>query len=436
MPAARHGLVIGSVATSLAHVWAVRQKTSTEQSAAQVVDTIGALLQQRNLGTEQLRNQISGYASAAVTPGAANEFDTSLKAVVQSLETQTEQMIKDGQTATQTKLDTLFEGLEAANTAANDAKQTADADDKAWFECAADEKAKRQSAETACQLQRDDKDFAFDATGKYTLDFTCNFMTGDCGTSLQTSKKDPIEKMEHDATFALLEEQANYKSLKAACDAAEKAWSNQHAECKRLESQREASLCAFGSKAQAKCTAESEYTKLVSDTKQAQGGVHSEVDREAEWMASQTTKCMVGRVITRGLNSALDSVDMEACAAKVSFADGVGKLNTRQSELAKLAASNTCAAGPISFFNGEIWNIPTGAEPQSSAYTKAAFTPQLDPASGNFGFCSVSPPGNNPCLTHGKASCECFVHRDPKFCSTCAQDCGRCQAFCGFDEPH
>jgi len=114
-----------------------------------MVGTIGALLKQSNMGTEQMLDQISAYANVAVTPGAANSYKTNLKAVVQSIESETEKSIKEGQAATQTKLDTLFEGLTTGNTAASDAKTTADSSVQAWFECVADEQAKRQAAEAA-----------------------------------------------------------------------------------------------------------------------------------------------------------------------------------------------------------------------------------------------------------------------------------------------
>jgi len=313
-------------------------------------------------------------------------------------------------------LDTLFEGLRTGNTAASDAKTTADSSVQAWFECVADEQAKRQAAEAAeksltssrsneneaCQLQQDNKDFDWDATGKYKLEFGCDFGQGDCPAAIQSFNTSTVQKMKQDALAALQKDQAQYSGLKATCDqkkqarvqaqsamnSAETAWSTQQAACKKFASRREASMCTYGSKVQAKCSAESAYTTLVSATKQAKGGAHSEVDRETEWAASQTAKCMVSQAITKGLSSAVDAADLAACAKKVSFAQSVGPLNLRQGELAKLSASNGCSARSISFFNGQTWKIPAGAKPQSSAYVRAAFTPQLDPSAGNFNFCS------------------------------------------------
>ena len=75
----------------------------------------------------------------------------------------------------------FFKGLQDANTAVDTAKTAAVSSDKTWFECAADEQAaeaadtgltdSRSSENEACQLKQDNEGFAFDATGKYKLDF-------------------------------------------------------------------------------------------------------------------------------------------------------------------------------------------------------------------------------------------------------------------------
>jgi len=421
MLATRHGLVIGSVIASLGHVWSIRQKVSTEIGSTALADAIGSLMQQHSSGTEDLLNRISAFAGSAVTPGAANSYETSLKAVVQHIESRTEKDIKLGQVVTQTKLSLLFKGLEGANSVANTAKTSAEAGDKTWFECVADEQTKLQVAEAkerslatsrinekeACQQQQDAAAFAFDATGKYKLDFACDFMKQTCVAALQTFNTTTIQKMHQDATATLQQAKATYNKLKANCDkktqervqaqhaldSAESAWSTQKATCEKLGVRRHATLCAFGFAAQAKCKAESIYNSSVAAT-QSQGGffngVFSEVDRKTEWESSQTVKCMIGRFTARSLNSALDKVDMAACAANVNFDQDVGKLNLRQGELAKLGASNKCSAGTISFHNSLTWNVPAGRRPLSSGYTQTAWTPTLDPSTGNFQFCSLS----------------------------------------------
>ena len=139
---------MGGLALSLAEVSSFRQQADAA-SAVNVVEEIGALMQERNMGTQEMVHQLSEYANAAVTPGAGGSFSNSLKVVVQDLETKIEKKITDGQAATQGKLNTLFQGLGTANVAANTAKKSAVNNDKSWFTCATDEQAKRQVAEHA-----------------------------------------------------------------------------------------------------------------------------------------------------------------------------------------------------------------------------------------------------------------------------------------------
>ena len=144
----RCGLFVGSLALSLGEVVSVRQKVETS-SAVHAVQAISALLQERSMGNDALLHQISDYASAAVTPGTSGSFGNSLKVVANDIETQIEKKIKEGQAATQGKLESLFKGLQDANTAVDTAKTAAVSSDKTWFECAADEQAKRQAAEAS-----------------------------------------------------------------------------------------------------------------------------------------------------------------------------------------------------------------------------------------------------------------------------------------------
>jgi len=232
MPALNCGVVVGSLALGVAQVGAFRHKATAENGVVQVVEDIGSLLQQQSLGTEQVLAQISQYAEEAVSPGAEDKYAASLKDVVSKIEFQIESKIVQAQTATRGKLDTLFKALSAANAAADAAKESADAADKTWFACAADEQAKKQAAEAAekslsssrsnenevCQLQQDNKGFAFDGAGKYTKKFECDFSQGDCDAKLQAFSDGAIKKMEQDAAAAMAKDTTNYNSLKATCD--------------------------------------------------------------------------------------------------------------------------------------------------------------------------------------------------------------------------
>jgi hypothetical protein len=455
------GLFAGSLALSLAEVSSVRQQSDVA-SAVHVVEAIGGLLQENNMGTQGLVHQLSEYARAAVTPGVGGSFSNSLKVVVNELETKIEKKITVGQAATQGKLDSLFQGLASANAAVNTAKKIAVNNDKSWFTCATDEQGKRQVAEHAeqsladaqqvetqvCQQHQDNTGFKYDGAGKFKMDFGCDHsVDGSCELALKTWEEAALQKMLADAEGHMAKEQKSHDTLKASCeaktqdrveakatlDSAEMAWNTKRAGCNKLASQHKASMCAFGTEAQAKCSAEAEYAKLVAATKQAKGDGDSEVDRESEWLAAGASKCMIANAIQKGMNGAVAGADLDACAAQVNFDQDVGKLNSRQAEVDALSKVNACANGPITFFNGKTWNVPEGAKPSSKSYTQAKFTPQLDPTAGNFDFCSGAPapaPPQNPCDMND-ASCECFVHRDANFCNTCAVDCGPCQAFCG-----
>merc|ERR1719223_2001846 len=81
-------------------------------------------------------HQLMHEISQQLTPGAEGAYVTSLKKVVQTIG-QVEKKIKDDQTATQAKVDSLFQKVQSAHKHASAAKQIADQDDKAWFECVA-----------------------------------------------------------------------------------------------------------------------------------------------------------------------------------------------------------------------------------------------------------------------------------------------------------
>merc|ERR1719384_2639522 len=389
-----------------------------EGGAARVADAIASLLQQKGMQSHELTHALALGADATVTPGAEGAFVASLKTLAQEIETGVEKKIIDNQNATQAKLNALFRELQTASQRTTDAKQEADLQDKTWFECIAAEQAKRQAFEEAekkhttsrsnekeaCQLQQDASPFEFDATGKYRMNWTCDHSLGDCDENLQTWSVDEIKRMEQDAESALKAALAQYNTLKAACDdrkkeraeaqsahaGAEAAWNAQKQMCLKIAPMRVQAMCDYGSKMQAKCSAEGAYGQLVAASKKAKGDSHSEVDRTQEWTVAATTKCLVGKYIASGFDNAVTSKDMDACAAGVNFGDVVTKLNRREKEFGALKASNACSAGPVSFFNGQTWQIPAGAQPKAAEYIKTTFTPELTLGSGQpFVFCAV-----------------------------------------------
>ena len=61
-------------------------------------------------------------------------------------------------------------------------------------------------------------------------------------------------------------------------------------------------MCAFGTKAKAECSSEAEYAKLVAATKQAKA-MPTLRPTETEWMASQTSKCLIPKSMQKDLRA-------------------------------------------------------------------------------------------------------------------------------------
>jgi len=363
-----------------------------------------------------LRQQLSELARATVTPGAASSFKNSLQAVVTQIEEELETKVKSGFTETQEKIGTLFSSLDAANTAANTAQQVAMKNDKVWFECVAEEQTKRQDVEAkdadlttsrsnqeeACQLQQDNRGFTFDGKDKYSLQFSCDHIKGDCEAQLANWQATVLDKMVQDAKAAMSEDAAKHDALKKDCemkkavqvkaqsalDGATGEWAQQRKTCSTRKFQRETAVCDYGIKAQAKCTAESAFGAFVTSTGQAKGGQYSEADRKVEWAALGTTKCMVKAVMAKSLDEAVAAGDLEACAPTVDYTKDVGALDAKAAGVAAIKKANICGARDVSFFNGFQWSVPEGTEPKSEDYTRGPFTPNIDPTSGNFAFCA------------------------------------------------
>ena len=66
----------------------------------------------------------------------------------------------------------------------------------------------------------------------------------------------------------------------------------------------ESSMRVVGAQAQATCSAEADFIKLVAATQRVKGDPGSKVDREVEWMASRSTKCMRTKHMQKGLDGA------------------------------------------------------------------------------------------------------------------------------------
>jgi len=425
-------MLFKTVASSAALGWscvsAGRQSIGlVSKHAVPAVDAIGSLLgEAQGEGFFDVIHRASG--EDAFTPGVQETLADRLRELIQNIDGKVQQKIKASQAATQTKVDNAVSAIQDADGAVTAGKQTADAADEKFFKCVAAEQAKRKEAEDAeksltasrsneneaCQLQQDNKDFAYAA--EKDLGFKCDLSVhGHCEGELGAYKK-TLEAIEAEALAALAAEQKKYKALKAACDdqkqlrvkaqsaltSSESAWATQRKTCQGLAASRTTALCAFGSKMQSKCAAEASYQALVAASQKAKGDDDSEPDRAEEWKHAATAKCMLAKAVEKGTDVPVNSADLQACAAEASFGTQVGNLDRKEDVVRKLASSNMCSNRNITFFNGQAWTVPLGAKPKSSEYIRSSFTPVFHlvddlSTSGNFDFCSApAPPAPAP----------------------------------------
>ena len=76
---------------------------------------------------------------------------------------------------------------------------------------------------------------------------------------------------------------------------------------------------------------------------------------------------MPAKAMQKGLDGAFAGANLDACAGEVGFNKDVGKLNTRQAELAKLARTNACVNAAISSLNRQTRNVPASDKPSSKS---------------------------------------------------------------------
>merc|ERR1719469_1457980 len=100
------------------------------------------------------------------------------------------------------------------------------------------------------------------------MNFDCQHSAGNCEAALTAWEDASLQKMYADAKSHMDTERMSHDTLKASCeaktqarveaqstlDAADSAWSTKRAACTKLDTQRRASICAFGTKANAKCS--------------------------------------------------------------------------------------------------------------------------------------------------------------------------------------
>jgi len=401
-------VVLGGIALSASHVFSVRQKMSVDStSVSSVVAEISALIQEQQGGAEvhKLMQQIAAKA----TPGADGDYKKSMEEAIAAIEGEVEPKILASHKETQSKLNAALSAFRSQAGGASEAFDAAMGVDKAYFECVATEQALRQAVESAvqteetanngavaaCKAQEEDRSFAFDAAEGNNFGIDCDLGDAKACQSQMDKLEEVVKKMETDLTNGMDADQARYDSLKAVCDrkteenkearnarmAAQEAWSVKRRQCANSVAGRRESMCSFGTELVKKCELEANFNKLDAASNE-EGHAMSESDRVQEWKAARTTKCMLQKYMKEGLDGSVNSDLLNACNED----DDKMKLD-RADEVAKqLKEGVRCADGPITFANGQAWNVPEGKEPASSSYSKAAFKPAFSLTRG-FGFC-------------------------------------------------
>jgi len=371
------------------------ERTST---VTHVMDQIGALLQTRGVSSGAVLENLR----TLITPGATESLNEVLTKVIGEIEANVESKIKAGHGYTQAAIKTRIDELNLATTHAVDQKKTSDELDTAWFNCVADEKAKKVAVEEAeaalaaaqkaqiapCQLQEDRKMFSFEPNPD-SLSFVCNIAThGNCDPQLQNYEaqvESMLQGLESDAAAA----EKRWQEAKAACDAAKaevvakrsaldsaiSVWKAARKDCQAKHESRQITVCIFGTTLQHKCSKVAVYNSLLKEVDTVNGGEHSHPDRIKEWKAVAVTKCMISKVVE---GAEIDTATLDACESSVNYDRDVGVLDKQESQLAALTSPKkfTCEEATITF-GGETWEVPQGEMPASSEYVSKADHPEV-----------------------------------------------------------
>jgi len=386
-----------------------------------LIDKLGSLLQTHGAGDAKMLDNVR--ALAETTPGVGDSMNEALRTVIDEIEKNVMEKIKGGHKETQHALDLAQASLKTPSREAESQKKAADDNDRAWFECVAEEKTLLQKAEDAyeaqeearsnqdapCQNQVDSAPFS---TSESISGFECDFSQEDsCGAALGAFTS-TIETMVSDLEDEVGEKEALYATAKQECDAAKQdvaekqsahdeaihAYKLQAQACAKKHELRQLSMCLYGSTKQRKCAHSSAYNHLLDEIGSS-GSSYSESDRLKEWNTATLTVCMLEKVKE---GSPLDESALAACDEAKTYDRYVGVLS-------KSERFPDCSPDAISFFNGQAWETPTTDLPSSTDYDRVSFLPKFAVAEEEapFDFCS----------THTKViACEWVGHATHREC--------------------
>jgi len=349
------------------------------------------------------------------TPNVEQSLNELLAKAVEDIQGTVSPLIIAGHRQAQEEVSRRISDLDAAtqNTVAQ--KTLANQADDDWFACVGDEKASRISVEAAeaalaqakveveepCRQQQERRSFSAEPT--FPVFEECDLsLQGSCDAQVENfdSRVNSIlESLKQD----LAADQTSYTEAKERCDAANEnvvtkesaleaaneALSSQKDLCSKRHETRSLNMCAFGSDLQGKCEKVTAYEGLLADI-DAAGNELSHSDRTGEWTTTETTVCVLNKIIAGG---PLGAEVVDECERAVDYDRDVGIIDRQASRFEELTTVEmfTCSESNISF-RGETW-VGFADATASADYVKEPYQPEVNLAVGSpaFSFCGGAP---------------------------------------------
>jgi len=406
-----------AILASLAVALGSAARTQNMQRANAAAGMINMLAEHIGTKGETANTQVLSILRdlGQATPGAEQSLNEILAKVIEDIQGDVSSLIIAGHHQTQEEVTRRISDLDAAtqNTVAQ--KTIANQADDAWFACVGDEKASRVSVEDAeaalaqakveveepCRQQEERRSFSAEPTLPVFQECDLS-LQGNCDAQVEnfdSQTNSILESLKSD----LAAHEASYIEAKGRCDAANEnvvnkesaldaanaAFSSQKDLCSQKHETRSLNMCMFGSDLQAKCDKVTAYEGLLADI-DASGNEFSRSDRVGEWTTTETTICVLNKIIGGG---PLGAEVMDECERAVDYDRDVGVIDRQTSRFQELTTVEmfTCSESNISF-TGETW-VGFADATASTDYVVEPYTPEVSLAVGSpaFSFCGGAP---------------------------------------------
>jgi len=392
-------------------------RTQNMQRANAAAGMINMLAEHISTKGETANTQVLGLLRelGQATPGAEQSLNEILDKVIEDIQGDVSSLIIAGHQQTQEEVTRRISDLDKVTQDTVAQKTVANQADDAWFACVEGEKASRTSVEDAeaalaqakveveepCRQQEERRSFSAEPT--LPVFDECDLsLQGNCDAQVEnfdSQVNSNLESLKHDLAAA----ETSYTEAKGRCDvanenvvtkesaldAANAAFSSQKDLCSQKHETRSLNMCMFGSDLQAKCEKVTAYEGLLADI-DATGNEFSYPDRIGEWTTTETTICVLKKIIGGG---PLGAEVMDECEKAVDYDHDVGIIDRQTSRFEELTTVEmfTCSESNISFF-GETWVGFTDAT-ASTDYVKEPYHPEVNLAVGSpaFSFCGGAP---------------------------------------------